>query len=278
MAYNPINTPAWLLAYSGAISGMAGTGRITSAQPVDYLTITRIAANYAIAFDQVWNAPDPVNALEQISIPLIIAEQFAARSPGDPVANPMLLTPQNWMVDAAAAAALVRAGDAVLDFLGISPFAIPSFAGTTLYSPANPANWAIQPVTVAGALNILAQPNGGSQGNSAILGPAATIQNQTQTVTPIKSGTFWVQASFSGTADTFPAAMVATLNIDGFPGTIVDVRARTVTAGNPNVEATLMAIVPLDKTVPHTFGWQASVSTGNITFAANRSKLLVVEL
>jgi hypothetical protein len=278
MAYTPINTPAFLLAYSGAISGMANTGRITDNVAVDYLTITRIAANFAIAFDIAWNSPLPVNALEQVSIPLIVSQQFQGRGPGDPVANPALLTPQNWFVDAQAITALVRAGDNVLNFLNINPFAVPTPASTVLYTPSNPNNWANVPSEAKTALDILAQPNGGSQGNAAPLGPAATIQNATNTVTPLKSGIFWVQASFSAFADTFPATYTATLNVDGFPGTAVDLRVGQCTAAAPAIEPTLMAIVALDKTIPHTFGFQATVSVGNINLGTNRSKILVVEL
>lgn len=281
MAYVPINTPAFLLAYAGAISGMAVPGRIVDPQAVDYGTTTRVALAFAQAFDQAWNSTVVVNALEQITIPLVVTQQFQGRGPGDINANPNLTDPGNWTVDAKAAVALVKSGNLAFAAQGISPQAVPQPSATTTYVPTFPNKWggaANAPNNVRDALDDLSVPSASDLRNPGALGPAASVQNGTVPLTFVKSGLCFVMAAFNATCDTVPAGLTGTINIDGFPGTIVDVRDIRVSVANANVECVMMAMVQLDPTVQHTLGFTATVSVGNITIPINRSRILFIEL
>jgi hypothetical protein len=120
MAYAPINIPAYVAAFSGAVAGMAVSGWIVDPVSADYALVTQIAGAFAQEFDIVWNSAAQLNNLENASIVEIVAREFANRGPG-PLANSAFTTPSNWAKPAAACAALVLQSDAYFASQGINP-------------------------------------------------------------------------------------------------------------------------------------------------------------
>lgn len=120
MAYAPINIPAYVAAYSGAIAGMAVSGWIVDPVATDYSAVTAIAGAFAQQFDIVWNNAAQINNLEGAAITQIVAEDFSKRGPG-PFSNSKFSTPSNWNVAASACVALVLQSDAYFAGQGINP-------------------------------------------------------------------------------------------------------------------------------------------------------------
>lgn len=131
MSYVPINVPAFVAAYSGAIAGMAVSGWISDPSSADYTQVTAIAGAFAQAFDTVWNSAAALNNLESAAIVSISTQEFANRGPG-PQALPKFVLASNWAVPAAACAALVLQSDAYFAGQGISPGTGGGSGGTTV--------------------------------------------------------------------------------------------------------------------------------------------------
>jgi len=120
MTYSPINTQAYVSAYSGAIAGMGVSGWIVDPTSGDYSRVSAIAGAFAEAFDIVWNNATVLNSLEVQSIQTICQNEFGGRGPGS-LDTASLALASNWMVPAAACAALVLEGDAYFQSQGITP-------------------------------------------------------------------------------------------------------------------------------------------------------------
>ena len=120
MAYVPINVPAFVASYSGAIAGMAVSGWIVDPTAVDYSLVCQIAGAFAQSFDTVWNNATALNNLEIAAISSIVSEDFSKRGPG-PLSSARFVTPANWTQAAAACAALVLQSDAYFAGQGIDP-------------------------------------------------------------------------------------------------------------------------------------------------------------
>jgi len=132
MSYAPINIPAYVAAYSGAIAGMAVSGWITDPASADYQQVTAIAGAFAQEFDTVWNSATTLNNLENAAITQIVSEDFSKRGPG-PLSSVQFATPSNWARAAAACAALVLQSDAYFAGQGINP-GTPGAAGLTSFN------------------------------------------------------------------------------------------------------------------------------------------------
>jgi hypothetical protein len=131
MSYAPINIPAYVAAYSGAISGMAVSGWITDPKSADYALVTAIAGAFAQEFDTVWNNAAALNSLEVSAITQIAAEDFSKRGPG-PLSSVVFATPSNWSQAAVACAALVLQSDAYFAGQAITP--PPTGSGLTSFN------------------------------------------------------------------------------------------------------------------------------------------------
>ena len=68
MTYAPINIPAYVASYSGAIAGMGVSGWIVNPTQSSYDNVTKIAGAFAQAFDVAWNDATPLNNLEVAAI------------------------------------------------------------------------------------------------------------------------------------------------------------------------------------------------------------------
>lgn len=132
MAYAPINIPAYVAAYSGAIAGMAVSGWITDPASADYALVAQIAGAFAQEFDITWNSATVLNNLENAAITSIVEQEFAQRGPG-PLAAVRFVTPSNWAKAAAGCAALVLSSDAYFAGQGIDP-GHPGGAGLTSFN------------------------------------------------------------------------------------------------------------------------------------------------
>lgn len=279
MAYTPINTPAYLHAYAGAVSGMANTGRLTDPVRADYVAITRVASAFAKAFDQAWDDPTPLSPLVDISISVIVSQQFQGRGVPDIVANPQLTRMENWAIDAAAAAGLLEAGEDHLAREGIVATRNTTPSNTVTFNPKVAANWNANVNNVKQALDALAQQNAGNQANAAQLGPGASVQLVTNTVTPIKTGTFLVLASISGSldgAESVSASLV--VDLGGQNPVTLDTRGPLTLAAAGTFELSLLGIAQLHDGAAHTFGYKVTASAGNVTIPQNDSNLIIVEL
>ena len=120
MSYVPINIPAYVAAYSGAVAGMATPGWLVDPAQANYDLVTKIAGAFAQAFDTAWNDAAQLNNLEIASITSITSNDFAKRGPG-PLADPTFQTVGNWTSAARACAALVLESDAFFAGQGINP-------------------------------------------------------------------------------------------------------------------------------------------------------------
>src|SRR6185369_8543740 len=119
MTYAPINIPAYVAAYSGAIAGMGVSGPIVSPVQGSYDDMTQIAGAFAQAFDVAWNDAADLNNLESAAITAIVSNEFAQRGPATNIA--VLKTVANWTVAARACVALVLESDAYFAGQGINP-------------------------------------------------------------------------------------------------------------------------------------------------------------
>ncbi len=120
MTYAPINIPAYVASYSGAIAGMGVSGWIVNPTQSNYDNVTKIAGAFAQAFDIAWNDATPLNNLEVAAITSIVQTEFSQRGPG-PLANPIFQTVANWDLPARACIALVLESDAYFAGQGINP-------------------------------------------------------------------------------------------------------------------------------------------------------------
>lgn len=120
MSYTPINIPAFVAAYSGAVAGMATPGWLVDPTQANYDLVTKIAGAFAQAFDMAWNDAAQLNNLEIAAITSITSNDFARRGPG-PLAEPTFQVVGNWTAAARACAALVLECDAYFAGQGINP-------------------------------------------------------------------------------------------------------------------------------------------------------------
>ena len=131
MSYTPINIPAYVASYSGAVAGMGVSGWIIDPAQSQYDAITKIAGAFAEAFDTAWNDATQLNNLEIASITSIVSTEFQQRGPG-PLANPVFQTVNNWDIPARACIALVLESDAFFAGQGINPGTPGGGGGTVL--------------------------------------------------------------------------------------------------------------------------------------------------
>lgn len=135
MTYSPINIPAYVASYSGAVAGMGVSGWIINPGQSSYDTLTQIAGAFAQAFDTAWNDSAQLNNLEIASITAIVSSEFSQRGPG-PLANPVFQTVANWDIPARACIALVLESDAFFAGQGINP-GHPGGGGTSVLPLSN---------------------------------------------------------------------------------------------------------------------------------------------
>ncbi len=119
MTYSPINIPAFVASYSGAIAGMGVSGWIVNPVQGSYDDVTQIAGAFAQAFDIAWNDAATLNNLELASITAIVSNEFKQRGPE--LTNPLFKTDANWDRAARACIALVLESDAYFAGQGINP-------------------------------------------------------------------------------------------------------------------------------------------------------------
>lgn len=120
MTYAPVNIPAYVASYSGAIAGMGVSGWIVDPTLGSYEEVTEIAGAFAQAFDIAWNDATQLNNLEIAGITAIVSKEFAERGPG-PFNNPAFHSVANWGQSARACIALVLQSDAYFAGQGIDP-------------------------------------------------------------------------------------------------------------------------------------------------------------
>ena len=163
MAYVPVNIPAFVASYSGAIAGMAVSGWIVDPTAVDYSLVCQIAGAFAQSFDTVWNNAAPLNNLEIAAISSIVSEDFSKRGPG-PLSSARFVTPANWTQAAAACAALVLQSDAYFAGQGINPGtggggggAVTSVFGRVAAVVAALGDYSAQLISYAGAVPAVTQ-------------------------------------------------------------------------------------------------------------------------
>lgn len=120
MTYVPINIPAYVSAYSGAIAGMAVPGWLIDPTAADYQKVTTIAGAFAQEFDTLWASAAVLNNLENAAITQVVSENFSKRGPG-PLNEPAFATPANWAQTASACIALILESDVYFAGQGIDP-------------------------------------------------------------------------------------------------------------------------------------------------------------
>ena len=123
MVYNPTNVQAYTAAFSGAVSGMAVNGWITSPDGSNYALVCGVAGAFAQAFDVVWDSATALNGLEYSAIQQACQQEFAQRGPG-PLSLAKFSDPDNWAVPAKACATLALQCDVYYAGQGITPPAL----------------------------------------------------------------------------------------------------------------------------------------------------------
>lgn len=173
MAYTPLNAEIYTAAYSGALSGMAINGWITSASQSNYSLVASIAGAFAEAFDQTWGSFITVDVATINMVTKCCHSQLAKRSPGPGNYN-QFLQRSNWTAAAAGIRALVSRARAFIVSEGIS---IGDPPGTTLV-------W---------------QPNGPGIGPNMVVNLSEVASLLTSYGTPqVGTGKFVIDGSFVG--------------------------------------------------------------------------------
>src|SRR5271157_3313138 len=127
MPFVPENPVIFTAAYSGAIAGMAASGRyVQNSSESAFGGLSTLAGAFAQAFDAAWAS---AAAPSQLEVQAVEAACEGALQDRQPVFNQQSLLPAMWAPLAGAVAALVRAGDAYFLSQGIVSPVWPSGAG-----------------------------------------------------------------------------------------------------------------------------------------------------
>lgn len=126
MSYTPINTNAYIAAFSGALAGMGVTDWVNNPNQSNYATVSAVAGAFAEAFDVAWNDATALNLYEQECIEQACEAEFIKHAPI--LSQTAMQLRASWTVPAQAIVALVLRGGVYLASQGILP---PSTGGVS---------------------------------------------------------------------------------------------------------------------------------------------------
>lgn len=188
MPYVPTNLQVYGVGLSGALSGMAISGWITSNLASDYTQAAAIAGAFAEALDTAWADANPLNPYQYSALSDGAQQLFSSRNPGTQTSP--LTTSDNWTSAARALARATLQGTAYMASQGI---AAPQWSGANTSFTPTLVDWDTPPpATVEDALDVLALTGRGVLKTVALANGLASPQSIdiSGAFSPVKSGLY----------------------------------------------------------------------------------------
>ncbi len=158
MSYSPKNLSIFTAAFSGALAGMGGSGRVpSSAVSSGYAGLASIAGAWAQAYDTAWGT-GAASVLDTTSTRDLSYSAWADRAP---LAVAPFTTPATWTAECNALIAIVQAGETYFTGLGITQAPGSNIVHLKLVVPSLAA---VNPYVIATAMSIILPDNAKAHG------------------------------------------------------------------------------------------------------------------